>query len=130
MSQNPLNLALRFALELVAVAGWIVLGTTLAERAGGVVLAASLAGAAMLLWGVFRTPDPAGHFDKPAAVVPVPGWVRLLIEALVLGGGVAGLFAGGYRAFGLVVIALLVAHYALSYDRLVWLLRPAHAAQS
>jgi hypothetical protein len=118
MSQHPLNLALRFVLELVGLFalgywGW-------SEHAGLArwLWAVGLPLLAAILWGTFRVPDDPG--DAPVAV---PGPVRLLLEAAFFGAATWAFYAaGGVSAaafFGLIVLA----HYALSYDRLAWLLR-------
>lgn len=73
---------------------------------------------AMAVWGVFRVPN-----DPGSAPVAVPGAIRLAIELLVFGLGVALLIAVGKPTLGIAFATVLVAHYAVSYDRIVWLLR-------
>ena len=75
MSENPINLGLRFVLELAALWaigswGWVAHAgpAKYLWSVGLVVLAAAL-------WGVFRVPNDGGP-----PIVSVPGWVRLLIE--------------------------------------------------
>ncbi len=70
-----------------------------------------------VLWAVFSTPG-----DRPSAPVPVSGFVRLLLEALLFGVAVWALYAAGRGGWAVVLLALLLAHYALSYDRILWLL--------
>lgn len=118
MANHPLNLALRFILELAALYalgywGW-------SQHAG---LARPLWGlglplGAALLWGTFRVPDDPGK-----ATVPIPGLLRLLLELLVLGGAVWALYAAGQARWGLVFGLVTLGHYLISYDRLLWLLK-------
>ena len=122
MSNNPVNLALRFVLELAALAalgywGWVAHdGTARWLWAGGLVVGAAA------VWGVFRVPGDGGP-----PVVAVPGWVRLLIEAVVFGGATAALLASGRVYLGVAFGVIVVAHYAISYDRVVRFLRPSSA---
>src|SRR5689334_3734778 len=93
MSQNPLNLALRFFLEMAALValgygGWHS-GTGFVRYL--LVIALPLLAAAA--WGVFRPPTEPHHPTNPA--VPVSGKVRLLVEAVVFGGGAWGLYSAG-----------------------------------
>ena len=114
------NLGLRFLLELAALAGLSVAGWRLAPVPWNwlAVIALPVIGAA--LWGVFNVPgDPS---RSGAAPVPVPGFVRLAVEFLVLSGGAAALVAAGFRTAGVVLAVLVVVHYALSWDRIAWLL--------
>ena len=86
-------------------------------RASG---AGAVAIAAIALWGIFNVPgDPSRGGGAP---IVVPGLVRLGIEALVLGGAVAALFLIEQRVTATVFAALTLLHYALSLDRLRWLI--------
>jgi hypothetical protein len=121
MSQNPLNLTLRFVLEMVALVAIGYGGWHAAEGFVRYLLAFGLPLLAAFLWGSFRPPNEPHH---PAHnTIAVPGWVRLLIEALVFGGGAWGLFSTGATTWAWVYIVVVIVHYALSYDRVLWLLR-------
>ncbi|HXF84521.1 MAG TPA: YrdB family protein [Anaerolineales bacterium] len=119
MANNPLNLVLRFVLELYAL---YAMGFWAWNRFEGwthflfVILIPLLAAA---IWGIFRPPteSPRGH-----AAVPVAGWVRLLIEACFFGFAVWGLFDAGTNQAGSIFGIALIVHYALSYDRIMTLL--------
>jgi hypothetical protein len=117
VSQHPVNLALRFLLELAA---WAAMGYWGWARHAGVlrfVLTIGLPLLAMVLWGTFRVPDDPGR-----APVPVPGWVRLLLEGANFGLAVWLTIDAGRVALGIAFGAVLLAHYAVSYDRVRWLL--------
>jgi Protein of unknown function (DUF2568) len=84
------NLAVRFALELCALAalaywGWQATGSTV----GRVLLAIGAPLAAALLWGALVAPKAWVRARRP---------VRLLAEAAVFGAAVAGLAAAGEPA--------------------------------
>ena len=118
MANHPLNLALRFFLELVALFALGYWGWT--QHAGFVrfVLAIGLPLLAALLWGGFRVPA-----DHGKGLVAVPGWVRLIIEALVFGGAVWAFAAAGRPTWALALGIILLLHYVVSYDRILLLLR-------
>src|SRR5215204_1617421 len=124
MSQNPINLLLRFILEMCALVAIGYGGWHAPEQSGGFwsyLLAIGLPLIAATLWGMFRTPnEPHGPNHQTR---PVPGWGRLLIEALVFGGGAWGLFSSGLTTLGWIYSSVVILHYAFSYDRVLWLLR-------
>jgi hypothetical protein len=118
MNTNPINLALRFLLELVMLAdiswwgyhrfaGWLGIAACIAFP----VLAA-------VLWGVFRIPN-----DPRPAPVAIRGPFRLLLEWVLFGWAVWALEDLGYDAGAWFLAGILVAHYLVSYDRTVSMLR-------
>ncbi len=114
------NLALRFGLEVAALAGlataaWRV--TPAPWHWGAVVLVPVLAAA---VWTTFNVPgDPS---RSGAAPVRVPGGVRLTLELAILGAGAVGFLLRGPRPAGLALGALVLVHYAASIPRVRWLL--------
>ena len=80
MSQNPLNLAVRFALELAGLYAFGLWGWTQHTGILRYLLAIGLPLFAATLWGIFRVPADASANGK--APVPVAGWLRLLLEVL------------------------------------------------
>lgn len=118
---HPLSLALRFLLEVAALValgywGWRQAAGPWSYLPGILV---PLAAAAM--WGTFRVPGDASASGE--ALVAVPGIVRLTLELAFFGFAVWGLISEGAVAAGLVMAALVVLHYAISFDRIRWLLR-------
>jgi len=118
MANHPLNLALRFFLELFALYALGYWGWTQHFGPSRFLWGIGLPLLAALLWGTFRVPNDPGK-----ATVPVPGMLRLVLEALVLGGAVSALLVAGQQRWGLVFGLVLLGHYLLSYDRVLWLLR-------
>ncbi len=117
MSQNPLNLLLRFLLELGILAALAYWGWTQHEGLLQVLLAVGLPLIAAALWGTFRVPG-----DPKEAPVAVPGWLRLLLEAALFGAGVVALAAANQTQAAVVFGVVVLLHYAASYDRVWWLL--------
>ena len=116
-----MNLAVRFVLEIVALVAFGYGGWHAGSGFGRYLLAIGLPLLAAVGWGTFRTPNEPHH--PTHATRPVPGWVRLLLEALVFGGGAWGFFSTGATTFGWVYTVVVPIQYALSYDRVAWLAR-------
>jgi hypothetical protein len=120
MSSHPINLAFRFFLELAALAAMALWGF----HHGGLLRHALAIGAPLLaaaLWGIFAVPgDPSRSGSAP---IPVPGAVRLALEAMFFGLATWGLFVIGRRETAAILAIAVMAHYAISHDRVAWLLR-------
>lgn len=121
MTMHPLNLALRFGLEmaalgLFAVWGWRHGGDGLARLIMAVM--PPLAGAA--LWAIFAVPDDPSR--NGAAPVAVPGLIRLALEAGIFVAAALALADIGGRGWAIAFAAVTAAHYALSWQRLAFLL--------
>jgi hypothetical protein len=122
VSNHPVNLGFRFLLELLALSafafwGWAWGGWVRWPLAAGCVLAA------MAVWGVFRTP---GDGSSGKGYVATPGTVRLALELSFFALAVLALFNAHAneraRWLGIALAAGVIAHYALSWDRIRWLL--------
>lgn len=118
---NPINLALRFFLEIAALGGFAVLAWHISVGWWRYLAVLVVLIVLMTLWGVFAVPDDPSRSGN--APIPVPGSVRLGLElAILLGGGIAFSYAG-QSIVGAALIALVLLHYALSLDRIGWLLQ-------
>ncbi|MBV8388983.1 MAG: YrdB family protein [Mucilaginibacter sp.] len=111
MNTNPLNLTVRFLLEIAMLIvlgywGWHLTGP---GRYIGVV---ALPIAAATLWGVFRIPN-----DPKPAPVAIPGVLRLLLELGLFGFASWALFDLGHSILSLTMTLVVVIHYIVSYDR-------------
>jgi hypothetical protein len=121
MGSNPINLALRFILELVAL---FIAGYWAKEQNDawlGYILMIGIPLIIAILWGVFAVPnDPSRSGSAPIAI---SGWLRLLLEIAIFSFATFCLHDLGYSKltwiFGLVVLV----HYLISYDRIGWLLK-------
>lgn len=122
MAYHPVNLGFRFLLEVVGLSafafwGWAWGGWIRWPLAIGAVLGA------MAVWGVFRTP---GDESSGSGVVATPGPVRLALELGFFALAVLALFTAyaNDRAdwLALALAVAVVIHYALSWDRVRWLL--------
>jgi hypothetical protein len=118
VANNPINLAVHFGLELAMLAAGGVWGWQ--QRADWLrfVLALAIPLIAAALWGTFRVPN-----DPRAAPVAVPGVVRLALELGLFAFATWALYDAGYMRLSLIFGAVVLIHYAISYDRIVWLIR-------
>lgn len=117
---SPVNLGLRFVLELVALAGWGIFAYRSFAGIKGIVAVVVTVLVLAAIWGVFNVPDDPSRSGN--APVVVPGWLRLMIELIILFGGAYALYLTGYARIGVLVAALIVVHYLWGYERIAWLL--------
>ncbi len=115
------NLILRFLLELAALAGFAFWAWSLTTGYWRVLEAAAIVVALGAVWATFAVPnDPSRSGNAP---VPVPGMLRLILEFAVLLGGALAFHMAGYPRAGIVLAVLVLVHYALSMERITWLLQ-------
>ena len=117
MNTNPINLTVRFLLEIAMLTalgcwGWHLSGISRYIAATGLPIAAAT------LWGVFRIPN-----DPKPAPVAVPGILRLLLELGLFGFASWALYDLGYSTLSLIMGAVVIIHYVVSYDRTWVMLR-------
>jgi len=120
MSQNPLNLAVRFILEIVALIAMGAWAKAQFSGATGYILMIAVPLVAALIWGTFNVKGDPSRSGK--APVPVPGFIRLLIELAFFGFATRALFRLN-PTYGWIFGLVTLAHYLLSYDRIAWLLK-------
>ena len=121
MGSHPLNLAFRFFLELSALVAMGYWGWTQHDGSVRWVWAIGLPLVAAILWGTFAVPEDPSRSGK--APVPTPGIVRLLLELSFFTLATFALFAGHQETAGWVLATTTIFHYAISYDRILWLLK-------
>lgn len=121
MGSHPVNLAFRLLLEIAAYIAMGYWGWTQHEGVWRYVWAIGLPLGWAILWGTFAVPEDPSRSGK--APIPVPGWARLLLELAYFATAAWALFASGLDQLGLAFGVLVLIHYALSYDRILWLLR-------
>lgn len=121
MGTHPINLTLRFLLELVAL---ISVGMWAWKQSDGwlrFVLAIGIPIVLAAIWGTFAVPNDPSR--SGAAPVVTAGFIRLIIEFAFFAFGTWSLYKLGYNKIGLAFGMIVVLHYLLSYDRVAWLLQ-------
>jgi hypothetical protein len=121
MGSHPVNLAIRFLLELSALAALSSWAWHLTHNWPRFVFALGLPILAAAIWGTFAVPDDPSRSGK--APIVVSGVVRLLIEFALFGGAAVALYSLGWTRLGLGLILTTTLHYLVSYDRILWLIR-------
>jgi hypothetical protein len=119
MGTHPVNLVVRFLLELSALFVLGLWGWHQRDDGFRIVAALAIPLIAAALWGTFAVPhDPTRSGSAP---VPISGVLRLALELGFFGSATLALY---YLGFGKLTAALgtaVVIHYLLSYDRIRWL---------
>ena len=120
MSKHPLNLVLRFLLEITAIVISGIWGYHLSDSWSRFLLVLLIPLLFAGLWGVFAVPGDPSRSGK--TVIATSGKVRLFLE-LLLFSAATGMMSGLTKPwlawiFGGVVLI----HYITSYDRISWLL--------
>ena len=121
MGSNPINLAVRFILEmtgLVALGWW---GWNQGEGVLRFMLALGIPFLAAVIWGTFAVPDDPSRSGE--ARVSIPGIVRLVLELAFFVAATLSLFAVGVTTLGWIYGIAVLIHYVVSYDRVMWLVR-------
>jgi len=120
MASNPINLALRFLLELAALAAYGYFGWQVASGPVRFLLALGLPVLAGVLWGLFAV--PGDHVRSGKAPVLVPGIARLALEVVIFAGAVLALYAAGAHLAAFIFGAALLVQHLAAYDRIAWLI--------
>lgn len=121
MSKHPLNLALRFILELTAIVALGIFGYRAFDGGLGVLAAILLPLGFAVIWGVFAVRGDPSRSGK--TVVDTPGILRLFLELVLFGLAVAALYLSGYTLLSFVYLIIIIIHYLLSFDRIRWLVK-------
>ena len=120
-SKNPINLALRFLLELAAIFAFGIWGHSLARGGTRILLAVLFPLLFAVLWGVFAVKNDPSRSGK--TVVQTPGLIRLLLELGLFGAAAWMLLDLDYSLSALIFGFLVIIHYFISFDRISWLLK-------
>ncbi len=119
MGSHPINLTLRFLLELTALIGISIWGWNQSDNWLHYLLGIGLPIIVAAIWGTFNVPEDPSRSGK--APIVVPGIVRLLIELSVFGSGAWAFFDLNFSTIAWVMVITTVIHYLFSLDRIKWL---------
>ena len=120
-SKNPINLILRFLLELVAIIVFGYWGYSLAGDGIRILLAILFPLLFAVLWGVFAVRGDPSRSGK--TVVHTPGIIRLLLELGLFGAAAWMMLDLDYTTIALIFGLAVVIHYFISFDRISWMLK-------
>jgi hypothetical protein len=120
MGSHPINLAIRFLLELSALVSMGVWGWRQSESWFRFLLALSAPIVAAVVWGTFAVPNDPSR--SGAAPVAVPGILRLGIELVFFIFATWALYDLGFTRLSWTLGIIVALHYITSYDRILWLI--------
>ena len=116
MGSHPVNLAIRFLLELTALAAMGIWGWNLSEVWIRFVLMMAIPLLAAAVWGTFAVPkDPSRSGSAP---IPIPGLLRLVIEFAFFAFATWIFYDLGYTRLSWIFGSTVIVHYIVSYDRI------------
>ena len=121
MGFHPINLALRFLLELSALAAMGFWSYNQSDGWIRFILMLVVPIIAAAIWGIFAVPDDQSR--SGAAPISVPGILRLALELAFFAFAVWTMYDLGYTRLGLILGITIVIHYIISYDRILWLMK-------
>ena len=121
MGSHPINLAIRFLLELTAICALGFWGWKQSDSWAKYILAVLISLLAIINWGVFNVPNDPSRSGR--APIRIPGMVRLSIELAIFALTVWALSDLGLTGLSILIGIIVVLHYTLSYARILWLFR-------
>ena len=120
MGSHPINLAIRFLLEITALITMGFWGWRQYEGGFRYILALIIPILAAVVWGTFAVPnDPSRSGSAP---IPVPGLIRLVIELAIFLFAFWTLNNLELKVLSWVFGIIVIVHYITSYDRILWLI--------
>lgn len=121
MGSHPLNLFLRFLLEMVALLSAGIWGWSQSTGLKQYFLAAIIPMTLAFIWGVFTVPNDPSRSGKSPIVTP--GKIRIIIELLIFSIAAWALYDLNFHKTSLGFIIVVLLYYISSYDRIKWLLK-------
>lgn len=121
MTKNPLNLAVRFLLEVASIITMGVWGYNRSDSATGIIYAIILPLGFALLWGIFAVKDDPSRSGN--TVLPTPGILRLFLELFLFAAATWMMRDLAYDPIWWIFGLIVLIHYIISYDRVSWLLK-------
>lgn len=121
MSYHPINLALRFLLELTVLFAAVYWGWVTSGEWSRYLWAIFLPLILAAVWGIFAVPHDPSRSGK--TVVAVPGWTRLVIELFFFALGFWFIHGSIGPLVANIFSVIVFAHYVVSYERIKWLLK-------
>lgn len=120
MGTHPINLVLRFILEVTALVSLGMWGWKQSDGGLRYVLAIVIPLIFAAVWGTFAVPDDPSRSGK--TIFATPGLIRLIIELGFFGCAIWALYDLGHHKISFAFGVLVLIHYLVSYDRIQWLI--------
>lgn len=120
MGSHPLNLIIRFLLEISALISVGMWGWKQSDGWLRFVLSIGLPVMLAVIWGTFAVPNDPSR--SGAAPIVTPGIIRLAIELGFFAFATWSLYDIGLDKVSLALGITVIIHYIISYDRIIWLM--------
>lgn len=120
MGTHPVNLAVRFLLEMSGLVSLGIWGWKQSDGWFRFVLAIGIPIIFATIWGIFAVPDDPSRSGK--APIVTPGIIRLVIEIGFFACAAWSLYDVGFNKVSIAFGIIVVLHYMISYDRIKWLM--------
>jgi hypothetical protein len=120
MGSHPINLAIRFLLELSALVASGMWGWRQSDSWLRYILSIGMPMILGVIWGTFAVPDDPSRSGK--APIVTPGVIRLVIELGFFAFATWVILDMGFSKSGLAFGFIVAVHYLVSYDRIKWLM--------
>ena len=121
MGSHPINLTIRFLLELIALITTGIWGWKQSDDWIRFILAFGIPIIVAGIWGTFAVPNDPSRSGK--APITVPGIVRLAIELAIFALATWTLHDFGSTRISWIFSIIVAIHYFISYDRIMWLIK-------
>ena len=118
MSAHPINLGLRFLLEIAALITLGIWGWQIGDDWIRYILSLGIPILVAIVWATFRVPN-----DPGAAPVAIPGILRLAFELALFAFVVWALFDNEHMILAWSLGIVVGIHYISSYDRILWIIK-------
>ena len=120
MGSHPINLTIRFLLELSALVSTGLWGWKQSDGWLQFVLSIGIPIILAAIWGTFAVPnDPSRSGSAP---IVTPGIIRFAIEIGVFAFAAWSLYDIDLNKLSLALGIIVILHYIVSYDRIIWLM--------
>jgi len=120
MGSHPINLMIRFILELMALLSVGYWAWKRFDSPLQYILGIGLPILMTIIWGTFAVPDDPSRSGK--APIPVSGLMRLVLEITFFALAVWSLHDLQQNELSYILGGIVIIHYLFSYDRISWLL--------
>jgi len=120
MGSHPINLAVRFLLEMSALVSVGIWGWKYSDGWLQYILSFGTPIILAAIWGIFAVPGDPSRSGK--TLIETPGILRIAIEIGVFYFATWSLYEIGLNKISIAFGAIVLIHYIISYDRIKWLM--------
>lgn len=121
MGSHPINLGVRFVLEIIALISVGIWGWNKSDGFLKFVLGIGLPILLGAIWATFAAPDDPSRSGQ--TVIATPGAIRLLIELAIFAIAAFAIYSLEQAKYSYAFAISVIIHYIISYDRILWLLK-------